>query len=104
MSIYDIFEDYVYTWNINGSKFHGGKWTMNPDGYSAKMTKRGEKILVTANAVRESIVPPLSLYFARLDAAKSVKEMCGATVDFLKSSNITEKVRLGCKKHLESGS
>ncbi|MBO5716142.1 MAG: exodeoxyribonuclease V subunit gamma [Clostridia bacterium] len=99
----DIFEDYVYTWNINGNKFLHENWTMNPDGYSAKMTKRGEKILVTANQVKESIVPPLSLYFTRLDASKNVKEMCQATIEFLKSSNITEKVRSGCAKHLKVG-
>ena len=99
----DIFEDYVYSWNINGSKFINEKWTMNPDGYSAKMTKRGERILVTANTVKEAVIPPLSLYFAKLDASKNVKEMCQATIEFLKSSNITEKVRSGCKNHLEAG-
>lgn len=99
----DIFEDYVYTWNINGSKFVNEKWTMNPDGYSSRMTKRGERILSTANAVKEIVIPPLSLYFAKIDASKNVKEMCQATIEFLKSSNITEKVRSGCKKHLEAG-
>ena len=99
----DIFEDYVLTWNINGNKFHGEKWTMNPDGYSAMLTKRGEQILVTANLVKDAAIPPLALYFAKLDASRNVKEMCAATIDFLKSSNITEKVRANCKKHLESG-
>ena len=99
----DIFEDYVYTWNINGSKFVNEKWTMNPDGYSSRMTKRGERILSTANAVNEIVIPPLALYFAKIDASKNVKEMCQATIEFLKSSNITEKVRSGCKKHLEAG-
>ncbi len=99
----DIFEDYVYTWNINGSKFINEKWTMNPDGYSSIMTKRGERILSTANAVNEIVIPPLSLYFAKIDASKNVKEMCQATIEFLKSSNITKKVRSGCKKHLEAG-
>lgn len=99
----DIFEDYVYTWNINGNKFTNEKWTMNPDGYSSKLTKRGEKILVSANNVKETIVPPLALYFSKLDASKNVKEMCQATIEFLKSSKITEKVRSSCAKHLENG-
>ena len=99
----DIFEDYVYTWNINGNKFLQEQWTMNPDGYSAKITKRGEKILATANQVKKTIVPPLSLYFTKLDASRNVKEMCQATIDFLKSSSITEKVRASCTKHLQNG-
>lgn len=99
----DIFEDYVTTWNINGNKFLGEKWTMNPDGYSAKMTPRGEKILSVANAVKNKAVSSLSLYFSRLDASSNVKEMCQATVEFLKDSRITEKVRKSCADHLASG-
>ena len=99
----DIFEDYVYTWNINGNKFFEEKWTMNPDGYSARMTARGERIIKVANEVKDCIVSPLSLYFSRLDASSSVKEMCGATVEFLKDSNITEKVRRSCETNLKAG-
>lgn len=96
----DIFEDYVTTWNINGNKFLGDKWTMNPDGYSARLSERGKKILATANCVKEAITPPLLRYFAMLDAASSVKEMCSATIEFLKASNITEKVRKSCSDNL----
>lgn len=99
----DIFEDYVTTWNINGNEFFNDKWTMNPDGYSAKMTQRGEKILSVANKVKESIVASLSLYFTRLDASANVKEMCQATVEFLKDSHITQKVRKSCSDNLASG-
>lgn len=99
----DIFEDYVSTWNINGSKFLGEKWTMNPDGYSSMITKRGEKILITANEVKDRLVSPLSLYFAKLDASANVKEMCQATVEFLKSANITQKIRESCSKNLSLG-
>ncbi len=99
----DIFEDYISTWNINGNKFFDGKWTMNPDGYSARLTARGEKILVTANAVKDAITSPLSRYFAMLDASINVKEMCRATIEFLKDSKITEKVRISCNNYLERG-
>ena len=99
----DIFEEYVTTWNINGNKFLGEKWTMNPDGYSARLTQRGEKILVTANSVRDAITPPLSRYFAMLDASSNVKEMCGATIEFLKDTKITEKVRKSCSDNLARG-
>ncbi len=99
----DVFEDYVTTWNINGNKFFGERWTMNPDGYSASFTPRGESILSKANAVKEYIVPLLSLYFTKLDAASCVKDMCQATVEFLKDVRITEKVRAYCERALEGG-
>lgn len=99
----DVFEDYVTTWNINGAKFLGEKWTMNPDGYSAKLTKRGERILKTANDIKEKIVPSLTLYFTRLDASSNVKEMCRATIQYLKDSSITEKVRSNCSRYLAAG-
>ncbi len=99
----DIFEDYVTTWNINGNKFLGERWTMNPDGYSARLTSRGEKILVTANSVREAIIPSLTRYFAMLDASQNVKDMCQATLEFLKNEKITEKVRQSCSDNLARG-
>lgn len=99
----DIFEEYVTTWNINGNKFLGEKWTMNPDGYSARLTQRGEKILVTANAVRDAFIPSLTRYFAMLDASSNVKEMCQATIEFLKDNKITEKVRKSCSENLARG-
>ena len=99
----DIFEDYVSTWNINGNKFLSEKWTMNPDGYSAHLTPRGEKIISCANAVKDTITPPLLRYFAMLDASLCLKEMCQATIEFLKDANITEKVSQSCKEHLAIG-
>ena len=99
----DIFEEYVTTWNINGNKFLGEKWTMNPDGYSARLTPRGEKILVTANNVRDAFVPSLTRFFAMLDASSNAKEMCQATVEFLKENKITEKIRKSCSENLARG-
>ena len=99
----DILEDYVNTWNINGNKFFGEKWTMNPDGYSAMLTKRGEHILSVANSVKDSFVPSLMVFFAKLDASASVKEMCQATLEFLQDTRITDKVRQSCATLLSEG-
>lgn len=99
----DIFEEYINTWNINGNKFLGEKWTMNPDGYSARLTARGEKILITANEVKSAVVSSLTRYFATLDASNNVKDMCKATIEFLKDSKITEKVRQSCNENLMRG-
>lgn len=99
----DIFEDYVSTWNINSSDFFKPSWTMNPDGYSGKISERGFHIIAVANTVKNTLVPPLQNYFSSLDAAENVREMCAATLDFLKYSNITEKVRASCTENLALG-
>ena len=99
----DVFEDYAYTWSINGGRFLEENWTMNPDGYSGRLSERGKNILRIANSVRERIVPFLSRFFASLDASENTKDMCGATVEFLRDSNITEKIRALYSKNLEYG-
>ncbi len=99
----DIFEDYITTWNIHGNRFFESEWTMNPDGYKNTFTARGERILARANDVKSKLVPTLSLYFTRLDASVNVREMCEATLSFLKDSDITQKVRELCQKSLEQG-
>lgn len=99
----DLFEDYVYTWKINGNKFFEPYWTMNPDGFSGRISERGKRILSVANSVREKIVTELSLFFAKLDAADNVADMCRATVEFLQDANITEKVKAQYERDLEYG-
>ena len=99
----DLFDDYTSTWNINGNSFFDDYWTMNPDGYSSLLTERGKRILSVANSVKERFVPPLALYFARLDASENVSEMCKATVDFLKDTHVTDKVRSIYSRNLELG-
>lgn len=99
----DIFEEYVVTWNIHGSAFFEESWSMNPDGYAGELTARGRHILVCANEIKNSVVPTLSAYFTRLDAAKNVREMCEATVRFFKDCSVTEHVRENCARSLELG-
>ena len=55
----DRFEQYVSIWRINGDDFVQPKWTRNPDGFSQKISARGQIILASANRVRESLMPPL---------------------------------------------
>lgn len=91
----DNFEIYTSVWDIKGNRFFDDFWSMNPDGYSGYLSRRGEKILIDANAVKNKLVPHLSSFFTRLDASKTVSELCSATYDFIISSEIAEKL----KKH-----
>lgn len=99
----DLFDDYTATWNINGSRFFEERWTMNPDGYSSALTERGKRILSVANSVKDRLVPPLTRYFANLDASENVSEMCRATVDFLNEAHVTDKVRALYSRSIELG-
>ena len=56
----DVFETYTYTWNIRGRKMYcSDDWTMNPEGYSDRMTDADAEILRAANECRRKMMPPL---------------------------------------------
>ncbi len=71
----DLFEDYCYTWNINGKMFFEDTWSMNPDGYTTEMTPRGREILLAANRVRSKLIPPL------MDLGRALARSDGDTVE-----------------------
>ncbi len=58
----DALEAYTETWHIRGARAFDTPWNMNPDGYVATVSKRGEKLLSLANGAREKIIPPLSRF------------------------------------------
>ena len=99
----DVFEIYLSTWKISGSRFFDDYWTMNPDGYSAEISSRGVKILETANRVKASLVAPLSKFFTALDSASSTAELCSATFEFFKDMELPKKMEERAKKaHLSN--
>lgn len=79
----DMFEDYVFTWNISGKKMTDEVWSMNPDGYTTKTSPRGELILAAANNVRSHIMTPLQALRAAIDSAECVTMQCRAIYDYL---------------------
>ncbi len=79
----DLFEEYVNTWSIQGSRFLDGDWTMNPDGFSETLTERGRDILKNANDVRRRLTEPLLHLFVLLDGAETVPDMCRALYAYI---------------------
>ena len=80
----DLFEEYINTWNLHGSRFSEGEaWTMNPDGYADKLTPRGKEILVAANSVRVALIAKLERFFILLDGSETVPDMCKAVYSYL---------------------
>ena len=88
----DIFELYVSAWRLDGRRFTDDTpWSMNPDGYRARVTPRTEEILARANAVREILrdqLTPLSEECRR----QSVPAHCRALFSFLDTLGVEEKL------------
>ena len=99
----DVFELYVSTWKISGSRFADELWSMNPDGYSTSISPRGLKILETANDVKGKLTSTLFEFFTRLDAANNVRELCEATYDFFKSLDLSQKLYERAKRAYSAG-
>lgn len=99
-----LFEEYINTWNINGSDFFIDEWTMNPDGFQGgEPSERAKKILAAANRVRKTIVPTLEKLFILLDAEQTVGGMCKALYSFLLDSRLEKKLLEISKKSNERG-
>jgi len=92
------FEEYVNTWNIHGEGFLADCWTMNPDGFTARVSPRGERILAAANRVRAAVTEPLLKLFITLDAAENVGEMCKAIYTYINSVGLEDKLKSLAKK------
>lgn len=102
----DLLECYLSVWNIRGSAFLSDEWTMNPDGYTERLTDRGREILRRVNSCKNEFVPPLVRLFTRIDEAADAKEMCRALYLFMEehemakilSEKAEEEYRLGNRK------
>lgn len=93
-----LFEEYINTWNINGANSFSEEWTMNPDGFSDRMSDRAQKILESANKVRKAIVPSLEKLFILLDAQDDIGGMCKALYSYVVESRLEEKLLEASKK------
>lgn len=87
----DLFEDYINTWNISGARITDGEWTMNPDGYTGRLTERGRRILRTANSVRERLCASLGELFVLLDSADTLPDMCRAIYAYTEKISLRER-------------
>ncbi len=99
----DMFEEYINTWNINGSRFCDNDWTMNPDGFSDRLTERGSAILKAANEVRKRLCEPLGEFFVLLDSSDSIADMCRSVYTYIERVGLREKSHMLAEKELSFG-
>lgn len=99
----DMFEKYTSTWNIRGSAFSLEDWTMNPDGYSERLTENGKMILSTVNSLKSEFLPPLERLFVRLDSSGSATDMCRAIYAFMEENQLREILSREAEKEFLAG-
>ena len=99
----DLFEEYINTWNISGARFTGDDWTMNPDGFTQRISERGKVILNTANDVRKKLCLPLEEFFIKLDASENVADMCRAVYEYAEKINLKQKTLELAQRELSYG-
>ncbi len=99
----DSFEDYVNTWNINGNAFFDELWSRNPEGYKKEMSERAKSILFVANETKNKLKEQLLPFCNALGTATNIGEFCEATYHFLRSLNISEKLRKDAEWELANG-
>ena len=97
----DLFEEYINTWNIQGARFLGDDWTMNPDGFVEERSQRGEEILKVANQVRRKICEPLERFFIFLEASEGIPDMCRAVYKYIEDIGLEKKLSELANKELE---
>lgn len=89
----DLFEEYVETWNLHGSRFGDEEWTMNPDGFAEELSPRGQSILLAANRVRARLYEILQTFFLLLDAAENVPDLCRAVYKYFTDLSLEDRLR-----------
>ena len=100
----DLFEDYVRTWRINGKTFTESAWSMNPDGYTTEISRRGQAILEAANRVRAAIIPPLAELKSKFSINKgSALEGCRALYSYLEKIRLSENLSAYAESALLTG-
>ena len=88
----DAFELYTERWRLDGRQITDGRpWTMNPDGYTDRLTPHGERVLEMVREVREKLLRDL-LPLRERAVRQSVPLHCRALCDFLLSIQLPARM------------
>ncbi len=99
----DLFEQYITSWQVRGDTFTSGDFTMNPDGYTERLSARAKTILDAANSVRQRLTKSLCTFFEALDASDDVVSKCRAVYELLMSSDVEARLLELSDKESERG-
>ncbi len=99
----DYFAEYTETWHLSGKRMTDAVWSMNPDGYTVELSRRGKRILEAANHVRETVMTPLLQLETSLRTAETVTDQCRALYAYLCDLGIREQLMQAAETHLNLG-
>lgn len=92
----NFFESYTYTWNIRGRRMYcADKWTMNPDGYTERMTEAGKEMLRRVNACKDRLIPPLDRLLSVFGDGRGVapvRDIAERIVYFAEECGVAERL------------
>lgn len=86
-----LFENYIFTWNISGKKFHS-EFTANPRGFADEFTADDLLELTKIENVRKLIIPALCVFRDKIKDATAL-EICKALYELLLSLGVDTKVK-----------
>ncbi len=84
----NIFENYLYVWNINNSAFKSN-FTLNPSGFSETFSEQDKQSLEIAEKVRRSVVEP-ALKFKNDSKDKNGREITELLYNTLTSTGVCQ--------------
>lgn len=102
----DALLSYARSWKLRGKSWYGdNEWTLDPEGYrEGDLTKRGAKMLKTANNAREKIIPALSALRDTLTQKDlTVSKALRALYNHLIALGADERLRRNAEKYLKNG-
>lgn len=90
----DIFELYTAMWSISGEGFLcDGVWNMNPDGYTTRHSSDMAERLLSINATRDRVIPPLRRLDREFSRAKTVKDFATALYNFILDVSLYDMIK-----------
>ena len=99
----NFFEEYAEVWRVAGKKTFVTPFTMNPDGYSERVSERAARILAGANRAREALLPPLLTYLEALEGHFTAKTAAKATYRFLQDLDVPARLKERATARLAAG-
>lgn len=102
----DALLSYARSWKLRGKAWYGdSEWTLDPEGYrEGDLTKRGAKMLKTANNAREKIIPALSALRDTLTQKDlTVSKALRALYNHLIALGADERLRKNAERYLKKG-
>ncbi len=95
------FENYVFTWDIKGSKFLND-FTENPRGFVKEFTENDTNILDRVNSLRKTLIIPL-VKFRNDSKDKSAREITKNLYSLLLNYKIPENIIMLCQELEDRG-